>query len=181
MRDESKNPITRAVSQLVSGICNYPNSLKIVDVETDDALVLTIYPHTADTRLLVGKRGQTIKALEWLGSRAGRMVGKRCFIGLENSFDGENGDEAKFVPNDQFDVDGLKRLMSAWLALVFPKSVGMDFRNSVDGELRIYLKPEDYTSDDAVVIRALTEVFYPYGMNNGCVVKVRPAEDLKSD
>jgi len=179
MRDEFRNPITKAIHSLVEGMCEHRSTLNIEEIETDDSLLVTIRPNTADTPLLVGKQGAGIKALEWLVEKAGNLAGKKCFVTLENSFTGKTGSFQPFIANEQFDLEVLKRLLFQWLSIVFDKPVGMNFRNGKPNELKVFLNPENFTVDDEVTIRALAQVFYPYGYRNGCIVKIRPMEALR--
>lgn len=173
MRDEFKNTFTKAVHQIVEGMCQRRTDLKITEVESDSALVITIFPHAHDTRLLVGKAGRTIKALEFLAEHAGVLANKRYFLSLEDSYVGKVGEDVRPPANPDFDVDALKRLVSQWTGLVFRDRVGMEFRIE-GGEIKVYLTPKEDRSDNVMVIRALDTLFFQYGIGNGCVVKIKP-------
>lgn len=181
MRDAIQNPITKAMKSLLEGMCEFPKSLEIVEVETDDTLMIQILPHTADTPLIVGKGGAGVRALEWLGERAGKLAGKRCLVALDNSFEGrtQNGSQP-FSYNSQFDVDALKRLLNTWTTLVFSGPVGMTMETK-HNQLKIYLDPHNGEAEDPATIRALAQVFYPYAFRSGGIVKIRPVETVKTD
>ncbi|HEU4345890.1 MAG TPA: hypothetical protein VFU31_30430 [Candidatus Binatia bacterium] len=173
MRDEFKNPITKAVHQLVEGICYHYGSLKIKEAETDEVLAITIWPHPGDAPLMVGKQGRTIKALEWLASRAGKLSHKPCYLSLEDGFSGNPKEPAGKI---DLDLDVLKRLLAQWTQLVFDCPVGMEFRNG-NGEIRVYLNPAKASPDDEIVIRALDSLFFQYGKSNGCVVYIKSTQN----
>lgn len=170
MRDEFRNPITKAVHQLVEGICYNKASLTIKEAESGDVLAITILPHPSDARFLVGKEGRVIKALEWLARRAGEQANIKCLLSMEDAFSGDS--KSASVTNPELDLDVLKRLMLKWTSLVFDSPVGMDFRNG-SGTLRIYLAPAKTSANDEIVIRALDSLFFQYGKSNGHVVYVR--------
>ena len=176
MRDEFKNPITKAVHLLVEGICNHRSSLRFEVAESDACLAITIYPHASDAPMLVGKQGRTIKALEWLAERAGDLARKKCFLSMEDSFTGKSEGWKEFVARSDFDFETLKRMLATWNGLVFDCPVGMEFTRE-NGEIKVYLNPARLSDDNVTVIRALDSLFYQYGMSNGCVVKIKPMKN----
>ena len=174
MREEFRNPITKAVHEMVEGICSQKTGLNITEAESDSCLAITIYPHANDARYLVGKSGRTIKALEFLAERAGEVANKKCFLGLEDSFEGKVfPDEPRPRINPDFDFEKLKRMLTAWNVLLFWDAPGIEFRRD-NGEIKIYLTPKKEDAGFVTVVRALDSLFFQYGISNGCTVKIRP-------
>lgn len=178
MRDEYDYAITKAVYQLVDGMCQHPGTIKLEEVGDPNHVRMILRPSVADIKVIVGKAGAGVKSLTWLVERAGAIAGKHYQIEVEDDFYGKDNGPQPFVSDPKFHLDAFKRLLAEWTAMVFPGPVGMSFRK-IGRDLRVNLEPRDGSPDDVTTIRALSQVFYPYGYRQGCIIKIRPCEMIK--
>lgn len=160
------------LSEIITGICSHKQALKIfTESHSPTAHKLTVMPHMADYRKLVGKGGRTIKAFQSIVKSIGNAQGMSLNLDLQESFTGtpELHEQIRF--NDEFDQVALKRLVSETAAWLFAVPIEVEV---VEGTqcLEVFMSAP-VTIEAQNLVSALNAVFYPYARANGRVVEVK--------
>lgn len=177
MNEELTHPLSQAVYQLLKGYCAFRESLVVEEVITEGRLNITVKPHMADFRLICGKGGRVIKALQFLVQLAGDNKSENYHVELQESYLGKPEEQKnghfKFDPH--FNVDKFKRLLVTWCGLVFERTPGMTVKENGD-KLRIYLIPKSNLTIATSLVRAIDEVFYVHAIGMGRIVEIRKGQ-----
>lgn len=171
MNDETMSPLGAAIRELVSGICHYRSVLKVKETPyASRRITITIEPHMADYRLLCGKNGRQIKALQAIAASASSHADKEYTVSLNESFIGRVDEKQPLKSRDSFDLEAFKRLLVSFTSICFAKPPGLTFRNG-GATLKVYVdaaRPEDVST-----ISALDSICYPYGYRHGKIIEIR--------
>jgi len=157
---------------IIRGMCNHPDSLEIQEDDSDDSTKLTLLPHTADYRIICGKQGRQIKALQFLAKalsdRSGN--GKPMTLELRESFVGDMEEHRPFKPNPKFDPEACKALVQTFVNALFGRAVITHASfNRRRATLHVTIENEP---DESAAVAAMGDVFYPYGYGQGCILKI---------
>lgn len=155
------------LTEIVQGMCFYPCSClyrppdQIVPAHT-----LVVRPNMADFRLVCGRGGRQIRALQFLGHAAGLKVH------LDESMEGKP-EKREFKADPEFPPDRLLDLLDRFSKLYL--EFQPDWRIVRDGPDRMLACPSEVQLEaDRVLIDAFADLLWPWGYRNGCQI------DLKS-
>lgn len=158
-----QHPIANCLKPLIHGMCRHP-----VDIE-DQTHGFTIIPHRADFRIVCGKRGRTIKALQAIASAAALRDGLWFDVKLEEG-EGEPEPDSPFVQNIEFDVFGAERRIkeiAEMCGLLVDVITTVRVNDRMDVSIRVR------TAAQEAILTAINDIFYPWGFRNGMIIKVK--------
>lgn len=159
-----------ALTELVTGMCAHPESLRVFTEEQSGVHTLVVMPHTADHAKLVGRRGETINALQFLTRMAGVRCQARIAFTLSESFLGEKEMPEPFSFNPDFDRQKFERMLSVILSAVCdPPPFSVEY---VGQGLLVDLQLPR-RNDTASLTSALNSVFMPYCYAQGRASRIR--------
>ena len=168
MTDNKHEALTKPFIAVIRGICSHKNDGELVFrvSTTEEAVELTVVPHTADFPKINGKGGRQIKALKFLFERAGGNLGLDAALKLEESFVG-NREESSFTENPKFNVSEMRSLIVTFAKTVMGCPVDAEINQDGNGRTTFTLKPSVEIRDAMTITAAMDEVFYPYAMAHG--------------
>lgn len=176
MNSQLEHPFTQALSDVIRGMCAYPDQCVVSETGGLLDIVINICPNMADYRVVCGRNGRQIKALAFLAAEASRHRTEQFKVRLEESFRGRDEQRRDFVQNPAFDETKCLKLLHEILPFVFQTPVAVTHQRQND-KLLIFIDDPDQPA----IVSALSDIFYPYGFRNGCIVDIRPLKPNESN
>lgn len=176
MNSQLEHPFTKALSDVIRGMCAYPDQCLITETGALLDIGITISPNMADYRVICGKRGRQINALAFLATEAGRNRAESFKIRLEESFRGRDEAVRPFQQDPAFDVERAITLLKRLSAFVFIQEPNIVHERQND-KLMVWID----ANEAPAIISALSDVFYPYGFRKGCIIDIRPLRQNESN
>jgi predicted RNA-binding protein YlqC (UPF0109 family) len=164
--------ITELLIPIIRGMCTHPEALEITESQSGGVFTITLSPHTADYRILCGKGGRQIRALQFLVNSFELRGGRMMHLALRESFNGKLEDKRDFTYNPEFDCRRAVEIVREFCEILFARKVDITFRRKKD-TLKITVETDPARPDEMPTVAALADVFYPYGFRQGCVIKIR--------
>ena len=160
-----------ALTELVTGMCGHPESLRVFTEDHDGVQTLVVMPHTADHARLVGRRGETVNAFQFLTGRAGVRFNQRIAFNLGESYIGEPEPREPFAFNPDFDRTKFERLLGIVLESVADPAPDYHVAYTGQGVLVEINLPRQ--NDHACLVSAVNSVFMPYCYHQGRASRIR--------
>lgn len=176
MKDEltvsaAAHPVTKTFARLLKGLMRDPQS-SLTAKFNGDTLHLYAKAQRGDYPVLSGAKGRCVEALEFLAEAAGAK------FHLLESFSGDPAEHRPFEQNPTFDLEAAVKLVGDFCSLLFPHPLAYPLEYERKNDLAIIRLPATGV-DDEILIRALDNVFYPYGFAQGMILKIRPAKEAQ--
>lgn len=176
MNDGTKHEaILGLLSDVITGICIYPKTLKIfAEPESPTSHKLIVMPHMADYRKLVGKGGRTINAFKHIAKTAGENAGLSLVVDLQESMVGNPEPPQPFRYNEEFDVTKATKLITELAQWTFGGPVDVQITQPhLSMDVRIN---SNTNMEHDGICASLNAIFYPYGMANGRKIEIKSAK-----
>lgn len=163
------------LSEIITGICAHKDDLRIfVDLHSRVAATMSVHPHMADYRKLVGRKGVTIEAFRVLAKEIGNAQGLSLVLNLEETDIGEPEPHQKHY-SQTFDQAKLHRMVSSLCEWVFARPVEVHVEETETGGIAALVDaPDGITAKE--LMNHIKAIFIPYGMANGRAVEVRQSK-----
>jgi predicted RNA-binding protein YlqC (UPF0109 family) len=167
------NLCVELLSPLIRGMCKSPDELQISELDSDGVTVIVLLPHANDYRILCGKGGRQIRALQFLVNSFELRLGIPMRLELRESSTGARDSESrKFEVNRDFDDRGCMETVRRICDTLFARSCAIHFKRK-PAELRIEIITDPKHPEEIPTVAALGDVFYPYGYAQGCIIKIK--------
>lgn len=171
----SDHPITAAIRPIIAGSCRDKSLLRIEEFSADHQLTINVFAALDDYRVLVGKGGRTVSAVQRLTRRAGELSRlNRVQYNVDAAQQGEGGGSHGFVFNPNFNEWEFSGVFVKLCLVIGLDSKTIKIQSDPDGKLRVYVTAKNAADYDSIV--DLNNMVYPMGYTMGRKISVIPVE-----
>lgn len=167
-----ESPIANALNPVLHAICRDKEDYSLMEHQNGHTLRLGCLVSLDDYRILVGKQGRTIHAIQRIVKRAGERGQCDAEFTLRNNTKGLTIKVHQFVANSRFDEGTFATRLSAMCGVleldISESKVGYD-----GGEKMVVTIPTTNMEDTATV-KDLADLFFPYGYTLGRRIDIKP-------
>lgn len=180
MSNPYRHPITRALKPVLHGICRDSLRLKISESLTPNHLAISVVAALDDYRILVGKGGRNINAIQrivrWAGEQTG--LGQAHFELQCENLDAIGHAFHEFAFNPDFDEVLFLNLLKDVCA-----AVGIDASRSViqldpDRKVRVFVPARNLTEQE--LLADISLLFYSLGFRMGRKIDLKAVNDSQT-
>lgn len=175
MNKSNDHPITAAIRPIIAGSCRDKALLRIEEVSVDRQLTINVFAALDDYRVLIGRGGRTVCAVQRLLRRAGELSGLGIVqYHVETIQQGEGSGLHGFVFNKDFNEWDFSELFVKLCLVVGLDSKSVKIKSDPDLKLRVYVNVKNAADYDSIV--DLNNMIYCYGYTQGRKISVIPVE-----
>jgi predicted RNA-binding protein YlqC (UPF0109 family) len=170
-----QSPVAKILLPIMLGACGHtnPNEFRVSEKIGETIDKLTVTPHMSDLPILIGTGGRQARAFKLLAETAGRKLGKKTEIYLEESYDGQRKEYSQ-KQRKEFDMDEFMRLLSGLAGACF-KTIPVIDINHLDGRLFVVYDLGRNPDDDHLnIVTAMNDIFYPWGIRHNERITIKP-------
>ena len=174
MKSETTHPVTEIITEILNGICIKTNALKVDESFVDKNLRIEASCHPDDYRIVVGRGGARIKAIQFIAMLAGQEFKIKCEFNLCASVQRPSPNKDVFTAAKNFDSEPL----AAFVKRVC-EAIGItDEINTADDPFRsatiFHIKSRN--SDQELAVHCLHEIFFSHGYKIGRRIEIKNAK-----
>lgn len=166
------HPITRALQPVLHGICREKGKLDVSETLYRDGLAIKATAALDDYRILVGKGGRTVNALQRLMRRAGERAKLReSVFALATSETGNGNGSHEFVFNPDFNDVKFSKLLKDVCAVVGIDTGNAQIQLDPDKKVRVFVQARNLTEQE--MLSDIGLIFFSLGYSMGRRVDVK--------
>lgn len=180
MQRDYKHPLTNALAHVIQETVYHVEELRIREFDSQQGLVISVIPHTADHPILVGSAGRQINAYRHLAKRAEGVYLRKIEIKLTESYIGEREPRREFEPNSAFDSDKIRTIITEILMVTLERP--LDITIEKDGNrFNAILETEENDLPMRSLVRAIGDVLWPWAFRHGIRLWVKEPFDVNTN
>lgn len=170
-REEQTHPVTELIGEIIRGICLVPEKVRVTEVFSEKKLRIELRASIDDHRIIVGRNGSRIQALQVIAQRAGEGFGVQASVQLLPPLSGRPSPNSNvFTPDERFDEKALLRFVGDVCEKTNCGVISSVSRDESKSLTTITITGHKKTDD--IVIHSMHEIFFSYGFKIGRRIKI---------
>ena len=161
--------IARALHTILTGICREPDDLELLECRNGKKTIISCKSGNNDYRILVGREGKTVHAIQRIVTRAGRESGHWLQFDLLTNGVGDNPTLKPFVANPNFNEAIFIRLLKDLLAAAGVDSAGLEMRKD---PTRLHALVPAKSIEDRATLSDCNTLFFAWGYRQGRKISI---------